>query len=105
MNKLLPLFAYFNVFEEGKLRPGFVIQNKLFVLTSQPRLNVVATQKVWGDHFQTVRYSYLTQVGLQNIPPPYNNVCSGFLPLTDDVVQYLVHQTGLKPSEINSYFL
>lgn len=104
---MIPLFSYFNVFHEGKLRPGFVIQDKLFVLTSLASPDAVATERVSGDHFQTVTFSYLTMVKRvkRQIPAPYNNVCSGFLPVSDEVINYLVQSTGLSLTTINSYFL
>jgi hypothetical protein len=77
---MIPLYSYLDAFNEGKMRPGFRIENKLFVLTSvKPRTNyMILAGPCCSGHFATQGKKYVTLASNQEALR-YNNVVGGYL--------------------------
>ena len=79
---MIPLYTYVDAFLEGKLRPGFRVEGKLFVLTStRPRANYMLLQdSCCSGHFISKGKKYVTLASNQQAYR-YNNVVGGQLSL------------------------
>lgn len=79
---MIPLYTYVDAFLEGKLRPGFRVEGKLFVLTSsRPRVNYMLLQdSCCSGHFASRGKKYVTLASNQQAYR-YNNVVGGYLTL------------------------
>ena len=79
---MIPLHTYVDGFREGKLRPGFRVEDKLFVLTSvKPKTTYLTLAgSCCSGHFRSQGKKYVTLASNQEAFR-YNNVVGGYLTL------------------------
>ena len=79
---MIPLHTYVDGFREGKLRPGFRVEDKLFVLTSvKPKTTYMTLAgSCCSGHFRSQGKKYVTLASNQEAFR-YNNVVGGYLTL------------------------
>lgn len=89
---MIPLYTYVDAFLEGKLRPGFRVEGKLFVLTSsRPRINYMLLQdSCCSGHFASRGKKYVTLASNQQAYR-YNNVVGGYLTLDVEKFELRFH--------------
>lgn len=88
MNDLIKLYSYKNVFKENKFRPGFMLGDRLFVLSSTSDQGAIARVNVEGRYFQGRPQSFLHEVKGET-PDRYNDNFCGFLIVTPELEDIL----------------
>jgi hypothetical protein len=110
------LYTYINPFADDKMRPGFQIEDQLYVLSSiRPKLTKyieLPAGSLKSDHFHEDKASYLT-LAYNNSARRYNNLSGGKLVITEkilaqfrsefgkDLIAFLIQteQTAIDPIE------